>query len=161
MQRVPAQAAFSDPTNTATQVRSGMVISKVWNGTLSRYEWTKGLATGAEPFIALEDALEKSVRASSQLPGLSCSGQFTIQSGYFDSVGNTSGGVSDGVYLSAFANTHAQAGELKIAATGERIVGEVTDNHHAGLADQTAVNSNAVVCTVVTFNTMFTGGVAP
>jgi hypothetical protein len=137
-----------------------MVISKIWNGTLNRYEWTKGLVAGAEPFIALEDALEKSVRASSRLPGLSCSGQFTLQTGYYDSVVAPTG-VTDGAYVSAYANGHAQAGEVKIAATGDRIIGQVTDGHHAGLADQSAVNSNAVDCKVITFITTFAGAVAP
>ena len=71
--------------NTNGVVYSGQVISLYWNVALNQYEWVLGVYTaGATPHIALQDSVDADVVESGKLTGLSCSGQFEIQIGYYD-----------------------------------------------------------------------------
>lgn len=162
MERFAPADTFSDPASPASQIWSGMVISKSWSSAKGEYEWVKGLVAGATPFIATEDALVQSVVASGTLPALSCDGQFTLATGYFDPTAGAEDDVSDDVLLSAFADDGAHPGYLKVAATGEKIVGVVNGGHHASLKDEAAVNSqtSAANAKVIQFVTRYTGATA-
>lgn len=82
----PISATATNGTNGV--IMSGQVISLWYNSTLNREEWVLGVATaGATPHFALQDWNDADVVESGVLTGLSCSGQFEPQTGYFD--GNT------------------------------------------------------------------------
>ncbi len=69
------------PHASHTDIKSGMLISIVIASGL----WVKGFdaATAHSPCFAESDALDPDVVASGLLAGLSCSGQFSILTGYF------------------------------------------------------------------------------
>lgn len=105
-------------------IKSGMIISRVWNGTLSRYEWTKGvtadgLATPAA-YIAFQDATEADVVAAEGLTGISISGDYEIQTGYFKT-----GETYNADTLLTYDGTN---GTVKPAVEGSYVIGRVTRN---------------------------------
>jgi hypothetical protein len=69
---------FSAPVTAATTILSGNVIS------LTSGAWVLGCATGKEPFIAYQDSVDTDVQSSGVLLGLSCAGQFEIQTPFYD-----------------------------------------------------------------------------
>lgn len=75
----PTSLTFSAPVNAShTDIKSGMVIS------ISSGQWVKGCAQNAVPYIAYHDASDTDVDSSGLLLGLSCAGDFEIETGYFD-----------------------------------------------------------------------------
>jgi hypothetical protein len=102
-------------------IKSGMIISRVWNNTLSRYEWTKGVTANGlltpVPYIAFQDATEADVVASEGLTGISISGDYEIQTGYY-----SSGTYNADVLLTFDADT----GNVKPAVEGSYVIGRVT-----------------------------------
>lgn len=105
-------------------IKSGMIISRVWNNTLSRYEWTKGVTANGlatpVPFIAFQDATEADVVAANGLTGISISGDYEIQTGYFTTGGANTYNADD---LLTFDGT---TGRVKKAAEGNYIIGRVS-----------------------------------
>jgi len=99
-------------------IRSGMIISREWDATDGVYQWVKGCPASRTPFIAFQDDTEADVVAAQGLTGISLSGDYEIQTGYF----------TTGTYNAdtALAVDNANPGNLKVAATGERIVGRVS-----------------------------------
>jgi len=102
-------------------IKSGMIISRVWNSDLSRYEWTKGVTINGlstpVPYIALQDATEADVVAADGLTGISISGDYEIQTGYYGS------GTYNADVLLTFDGT---TGGVKPAAEGNYVIGRVT-----------------------------------
>jgi len=105
-------------------IKSGMIISRVWNGTLGRYEWTKGVTANGlatpVPYIAFQDATEADVVAAEGLTGISISGDYEIQTGYFKT-----GETYNADVLLTFDGT---TGGVKPAAEGNYVIGRVTRN---------------------------------
>ena len=103
-------------------IKSGMIISRVWNNTLSRYEWTKGVTANGlltpVPYIAFQDATEADVVAAEGLTGISISGDYEIQTGHYNSDGTYNADV-----LLTFDGT---TGKVKPAAEGNYVIGRVT-----------------------------------
>jgi len=119
-------------------IKSGMIISRVWNSDLSRYEWTKGVTINGlstpVPYIALQDATEADVVAAEGLTGISISGDYEIQTGYY----NTDGTYNADVLLT-FDGT---SGRVKPAAEGNYVIGRVTRIHgHKQLNPNTVPNT--------------------
>lgn len=87
--RLAAYPVSIDSNTGATLViRSGQTISLKCNASLSQDEWVLGvtaLESGVlrTPYIALNDSYDEDVIEAGKLPGLSCSGQFEIRTGYF------------------------------------------------------------------------------
>lgn len=86
----PFSRRDSHPVAANQGIKSGMVISKWWNATTSRYEWVKGVDVttlgqdaNVQVFFALQDETDHDVVNSGLLTGLSSSGQFEIETGYF------------------------------------------------------------------------------
>lgn len=98
----PISATSTNGTNGV--IMSGQVISLWYNSTLNREEWVLGVATaGATPHLALQDWNDSDVVESGVLTGLSCSGQFELQTGYFD--GNAGLLFSNGSGVAASSGT--------------------------------------------------------
>lgn len=132
------------PVASGMAIMSGMLISKLWSTDNSRYEWVLGLVSGAIPYIALQDYTDADVLAAGGLTGLSCAGQFTLESAYF--VEGTTANWVDNAAVSAYANddaTAANRGKLKLAASGDPILGTVI-RQHADLDDARPYSSNVV-----------------
>ena len=60
-------------------IKSGQVISLDTNG-----QWILGCAQGHMPYIAFHDQSDPDVDSCGLLLGLSCAGDFVIETGYFD-----------------------------------------------------------------------------
>ena len=80
---------------------SGMIISSVWNGATSAYEWRAGIPAGADETVVASlsvadgDSLDEDIIAAGVLPGLTCSGLFDLHSGYFaGNIGAVDGGAA-------------------------------------------------------------------
>ena len=107
------------PVKAGEAIKSGMVISRVWDN-VGRYEWVKGCANGRAPFIAFQDDTEADVVATDGLTGISISGDYEIQTGYFTTGGANTYNIDD---LLTFDGT---TGNVKKAAEGNYIIGRVT-----------------------------------
>lgn len=103
------------PVADGVTVKSGQVIQRTWNGTLNRYEWTLGCSAGKAPFIAYQDSTEADVVAADGLTGISISGDYEIQTGYFKS-----GDTYNTDVLLTFDGT---TGDVKAATEGDLILG--------------------------------------
>jgi len=74
----PYARTYSAPVTSGVTIQSGQVIS------LTADAWVLGCAAGKEPFIAFHDSVDTDVVSAGQLVGLSCAGQFEIETGWFD-----------------------------------------------------------------------------
>lgn len=122
-----AMTRSAKPTVNAG-IMSGMLISLVGG------QWVKGCAAASEPYIAFHDQTDTDVVSSGLLLGLSCAGQYEIETGWFD---NTV------VYLEGSALiAGATAGQigLKVAADGKDTIGFAS---RGGRQDVTKTNSMA------------------
>ena len=68
----------SAPVTANVAIQSGQVIS------LTSGAWVLGCAAGKEPYIAFHDSTDTDVVSSGLLLGLSCAGQYEIQTAWFD-----------------------------------------------------------------------------
>jgi hypothetical protein len=139
------------PVPSTTTIKEGMVISpKLVDGI---YQWVVGLASGAEAFIATQDSDYPAVQSIGRLIGISMSGLFTLETGYYN---KSSGSFTPGAELSAYADDHGTAalrGFLKVAASTERVLAVVTTDAtkdlHApadgGLAEDSVAEDGRVV----------------
>ena len=99
-------------------IKSGMVISREWVSGNNRYEWVKGCVNGRAPFIAFQDATEADVVATEGLTGISISGDYEIQTGYFK---------TEQTYnIDTLLTYDGVSGEVKPAAEGNYVIGRVT-----------------------------------
>ena len=98
----PFSRKFSAPVTSGVTIRSGQVIS------LTSGAWVLGCSAGKEPFIAFHDSTDTDVTSSGKLLGLSCAGQYEIETQWFD---NTA--------------TYAESSPL-VAATGGSSTSNIT-----------------------------------
>jgi len=153
----PFTRTVAAPVKSGVTILSGQVISLLWNGTTLQYEWILGVDTGnnagATPHIALSDSADYDVLEAGNLNGLSCAGQFEIETAFFKANDTYNIDVPltyDGVTGNVKATT--VAGD----AAGAPILGFVTRNH--GLKSLVGINSNCVHTDVISFNTKFVAG---
>jgi len=70
---------YSAKPKALEAIKSGMIISIDSNG-----EWVKGAAAGDVPYLAYHDQSDPDVLACQKLLGLSCAGNYEVETGYFD-----------------------------------------------------------------------------
>lgn len=122
-QSLPAYTGVS----SSTGIYSGQLISAAWDSTKSSYAWVLGLTggTGANasiPHIALQDIADQDVSEAGKLTGLSCAGQFEIQTAYYTGFNASTGKVGAAVIPSA-----SVTGSVAVSsATGDVVLGYVT-----------------------------------
>jgi len=157
----PHTLTQSHPVKADEVVRSGMVISLEWVSANSRYEWVVGGQDNKMAYIALQDYDQSStgglgafgydpdVIEAGKLTGLSCAGQFEIQTAYVKS-GQT-------WTMDAPVTYDGTTGNIKIAtASSDQVIGRVTrPSGQSGLQDLTGTNSSASTLDVITFTTGF------
>ena len=105
------------PVKDGVTIKSGQVIQRTWNGTLGRYEWELGCSGTKAPFFAFQDSTEADVIAADGLTGISISGDYELQTGYFSS------GTYNADTLLTFDGT---TGRVKPATEGSLVIGRVT-----------------------------------
>jgi hypothetical protein len=88
----PTTFTQTAPVKDNVTIQSGQVISLEYSLTESRYEWTLGVeGTNADAnaitmaYIALQDSTDEDVLSAGNMVGLSCAGQFEIESAFFAS----------------------------------------------------------------------------
>ncbi len=105
------------PVKAGVTVKSGQVIQRTWNATTNAYEWELGCSAGKQAFIAFQDSTESDVMNANGLTGISLSGDYEIQTGYF----------AAGIYnVDVLLSYDGTTGNLKVAATGNPVIGRVS-----------------------------------
>jgi len=127
-------------------ILSGQLMHLLWDSSDSVYEWVLGGLASTVPYIAVQDDQDEDVLECGAMTGLSCAGQFEIETAYFET-----GTYADSVPLTWEGAT---AGNVDVADTGEDIVGYVTRN--SGQKSLDKVNSNVPAGSeVISFTTNF------
>lgn len=99
----PQSLSYSAKPKADEAILSGMIISLDSNG-----EWVKGCAAGVTPYFAQHDQADLDVVSSGLLVGLSCAGDYELQTAHFD----TSATIANDVPLVA----HATNGTVVVGA---------------------------------------------
>jgi hypothetical protein len=146
------------PVKAGQTILSGQIISLEWVAGNSRYEWVLGAAVGETPFVAFQNSADGDVVSAEQLVGLSCAGQFEIETGFITDIGGV--GIEDTFVVDAPVTYDAATGNITVATTGDEIIGRITRNK--GYLDKGAlgINSSAVDGRVVSFATNYAGVLA-
>jgi hypothetical protein len=140
------------PVKEGVTIKSGQVIQRTWNGTLNRYEWELGCSANKAPFFAFQDSTEADVIAADGLTGISISGDYELQTGYF----------SSGTYnVDTLLTFDGTSGNVKEATEGSLVIGRVTRIHGAkqlnsGTVGELPTNSETLAganSAIITFET--------
>jgi len=143
----------------STAQKSGQVMSATWDPALGSPAWVLGLTASASstttahvskntPYIALQDSADEDVIEAGKLTGLSCAGQFEIQTAYY-----TSGTYYVGSQLKADSST---LGNITLcSATGDIVLGHVT---RAPVVTATPSATAAYSNAYFTLSASYTGG---
>jgi hypothetical protein len=145
-------------------IYSGQVISQSWNSVLGAYEWVLGWTAGI-PYIALQDSFQEDVLEAGNLVGLSCAGQFEIETAFWsDGSGGLQTGGGAAFVVDAILSPDGTSGYIQVGTigSGDPIIGYVTRNHGPRFLGPTGsgnngTNSSAVVANeyVVSFQTAY------
>ena len=144
---------FTSTAAPGETIRSGQLVSKVWN--VSKFNFVLGNAAGIAPAIAWSDSADMDVVESGILTGLSCTGNFEIQTGFYDS-----GTYTEGTPLTWSTVT---PGNVCVAVATKPIIGYVTringpkqlNNPATGVfEDSTVAPANS---SVIIFQTSYAG----
>lgn len=149
-------------------ILSGQLVSKVWNGSLARYEFVLGNDDEVIPYISWSDSADQDVIESGKLTALSCSGQFEIQTAFYD-VNDGASPANVYVYNEGTPLTWSTAnpGNVKPAATGDLILGHVSRVHGPLQKNDPANNffessvTSPANSKVIIFQTSFAGAAKP
>jgi hypothetical protein len=114
----PMTLTQSLPVKSGQTILSGQLISSSWDSTVNQHVWSLGLTAAATPHIALQDGADQDVSEAGKLTGLSCAGQFEIQTAYY-----TGSNIAVGALVVASSTTGSIA---PTSATGQIILGMVT-----------------------------------
>ena len=142
----PRTRQISFPVASGVTILSGQVISLAWNGT--NYNWVLGCTGTNTPHFALQDSVDADVIAAGKLTGLSCSGQYEIQMGFYSAgtynvdVPLTFDGTTGNVVPTTWGSTLP-------------VLGVVSRNH--GDISLQGIDSSVVPASnrVIAFNTLF------
>jgi hypothetical protein len=143
----PMTMTQSLPVTSGSTVASGQVVSQVWTAAQGSYTWTLGATTASAvtPFIALQDSADEDVIEAGKLTGLSCAGQFEIQTAYYQGTS-----FAPGTFLCASTGT---LGSIRaVSTTGDIVLGQVTRNPGAAVGTVSAPTS------IFTLSASYTGG---
>jgi hypothetical protein len=114
----PMTLTQSLPVKSGQTILSGQLISSSWDSVANQHMWSLGLGATATPHIALQDGADQDVSEAGKLTGLSCAGQFEIQTAYY-----TGSDIAVGALVVPSSTTGSIA---PTSATGQIILGMVT-----------------------------------
>ena len=156
----PHTLTQSHPVKANVTIRSGQAISLEWVSGNSRYEWKLGGVDDQMTYIALQDwdqsqtgglgafGYDPDVIEAGKLTGLSCAGQFEIQTAYFTG--------SQSYPMDQALTYDGTTGNLKPAGSTDQVVGRITrPSGQSGVVDLTRTNSGAANLDVIIFTTGF------
>jgi hypothetical protein len=129
------QGLFDSAKPADTTIKSGQLIVKNDSG-----QWVKcdsALHAGKVPFFAYSDALDTDVVSSGLLMGISCLGEYEIQTAYFDSTDNWVDGSP------VCKGTGALVGSVDMGASFLAAVETVGVASRGGIEDIAKINSEA------------------
>jgi len=114
-QSLPAYTGVS----SSTGIYSGQLISSAWDSAKNQHCWVLGMTGSVNtPYIALQDIADQDVSEAGKLTGLSCAGQFEIQTAYYS---------GSNIAVGAIVVPSATAGYIApSSATGQLILGSIT-----------------------------------
>lgn len=156
----PTKNTRSYRVKSGVTIKSGEVISAIYNSSDEVYEWVKGLDSANDaviPYFAHQDSDQTDVLSAGQLNGLSCLSELVLRTGYFKT-GET---YTPDVPLTVGATGSADAGLIlpTTAGSGDPIVGYVVEgitdlleNARTGYPTVSAVTSGEVVTLQVKFD---------
>ncbi|MFN5249863.1 MAG: hypothetical protein ACK5DE_02350 [Bacteroidota bacterium] len=105
--------------SSSTGIYSGQLISSAWDSTKNQHCWVLGMTGSVNtPYIALQDIADQDVSEAGKLTGLSCAGQFEIQTAYY-----TGASIAVGTIVVPSSTTGSIA---PYSATGQLILGSIT-----------------------------------
>lgn len=155
----PHTLSQTHPVKSDVTVASGQIVYLVWNSSTSQYEWRLGCASGSTPYVALQDwdtsqtaglgqfGYDPDVQEAGKLTGLSCAGQFEIQSAFFE---DTTYAMDDTLTY----DTGGNAGDVKPAGTGDEVIGFISrTNGENSQMSLSGINSNVTNTSVITWTT--------
>lgn len=173
-------------------ILSGMVITPRWNAGDSVYEWAVGIGAVSDYYpiyFALQDSTDEDVLEAGNLVGLSCAGQFELQTAFYDpadtynegslltacldatdeaiaaavltALGRSSGAGDGKGFVTVVSNprTLSEGGDNTLAP----VIGQVTraaSNGSTTVESIDGINSNVVFKSVITFRTMYQPAIA-
>lgn len=114
----PMTLTQSLPVKSGQTILSGQLVSSSWDSSVNQHVWSLGPGTNATPHIALQDGADQDVSEAGKLTGLSCAGQFEIQTAYY-----TGSNIAVGALVVPSSTTGSIA---PTSATGQLILGMVT-----------------------------------
>lgn len=133
------------PAYNDQSIKSGQVLSKIPSG--GTYYFQRGLATKAGvgatgatvalPFLAILDDTDPDVVAAGGIWAVAFSENFSVETPWF--VTGTEANWDAGAEISAYSaadGTDANRGKIKLAASGEIIIGVLTGDHKDGLVNR-------------------------
>jgi hypothetical protein len=115
-QSLPAYTGVS----SSTGIYSGQLVSAAWDSTKNQYAWVLGMTGSVNtPYIALQDIADQDVSEAGKLTGLSCAGQFEIQTAWY----TRSTTAAPGMIVVPSSTTGSVEPS---SATGQLILGSIT-----------------------------------
>ena len=147
-QSLPAYTGVS----SSTGISSGQLISSAWDSTKNQHCWVLGMTGSVNtPYIALQDIADQDVSEAGKLTGLSCAGQFEIQTAYY--TGST-------IAVGALVVPSATLGSIApSSATGQLILGSITRAPNGeGMTPSTLGFGVGAQYAPITISPSYTGG---
>ena len=144
----PHALTKSYPVASGVTIVSGQLIHPAWVSGNNRYEWNLGAAAaGAGPsYFAQDDSTKEDVIEAGVLVGLSCSGDYELQTAFY-TTGNT---YNDGTPLTGDTGGNLGTVVPTTVGSGSPIVGYVSGCHGpislVGI-DSSATNLNVIQLT--------------
>lgn len=156
----PQTRTRSAPIKDGITILSGQVIALEWDADAAIYVWNVADRATAEhllqtPHFALQDSTDKDVVAAGLLTGLSSSGQFELQTGFYSTAGSPA--LSEGTPVTY--GTSGTAGKVETCAFGDGptkpVIGVLSGGMYAGPLSLAGTCSEASDVNVVQLNTQF------
>ena len=116
----PMTLTQSFPVKSGQTVLSGQLIYASWDTSANQYAWSIGATAGTTPHIALQDGADQDVSEAGKLTGLSCAGQFEIQTAYF------TGSATATVGMIVVPSSSTTGSIAPSSGTGQIILGSIT-----------------------------------
>jgi hypothetical protein len=148
----PMTLTQSLPVKSGQTILSGQLVSSSWDSSVNQHAWSLGPGSNATPYIALQDGADQDVSEAGKLTGLSCAGQFEIQTAYY--TGGATAAVGALVVPSSTTGSVAPT-----SATGQLILGMITRAPSGeGMTPSTLGYGVGAQYAPVTISPSYTGG---
>lgn len=146
---LPKHLTRTAPVKSGVTVVSGQIISLEWQAGVEEYHWVLGVTGAAIPHIAVQDSADYDVTEAGGLTGLSCLGDFEVQTAFYKS--------AETYNQDVFLTFDGVTGDVKptTVASGAAILGVCS--RIRGVQDISSENSSVAPsnANVITWSTQF------